>query len=240
MKMSEKIIFDVHGDLGRITLNNPEKLNCLGFEMLEALDHSMQEVAARKELRVLLISGAGDRAFSTGADLKEFSSLTKDQVERWIRYGNKVFNALESLVIPTVALINGYALGGGLELALCCDFRLGTESTIIALPELQHGWLPGWGGMTRLRRLIGEARAKEVVMLNQKIPADEALRMGLLTRILKSGAEDKDLEVILKHLAGLKPAVFGLAKRALMDESRTTRGSDIDFDVLAMQAKTAH
>jgi len=82
---------------------------------------------------------------------------------------------------------------------------------------------------------IGEARAKEVVMLNQKIPADEAMRMGLLTRILKNGSEDKDLEVFLEHLAGLKPAAFGLAKRALMDGRRTTRGSDIDFDILAMQ-----
>jgi len=233
--MSEKIILEVSGSVGQITLNNPEKLNCMGFEMLEALDHALHEAAGLKELRVLLISGAGDRAFSTGADLKEFSTLNKDQSARWIRYGNEVFNTLESLAIPTVALINGYAVGGGLELALCCDFRLGTESAILASTELQHGWHPGWGGMTRLRRLIGEARAKEVVILNQMIPATDALQMGLLTRILKNGSEDKDLEVFLEHLAGLNPAAFGLAKRALMDEGRTTRSSDIDFDILAMQ-----
>lgn len=233
--MSKKIILEVNGKVGQITLNNPEKLNCLGFEMLEALDHALLEAASLQELRVLLIKGAGDRAFSTGADLKEFASLTRDQSDRWIRYGNEVFNALETLSIPTVAFIGGYALGGGLELALCCDFRLGTESTIFSSPELQHGWLPGWGGMTRLRRLIGEARAKEVVMLNQKIPAADALRMGLLSRVLTQGSEEEELGAFLEHLASLKPATFSLAKRALMDEGRTTRGSDIDFDTLALQ-----
>jgi len=233
--MSEKIILELSGYVGRITLNNPEKLNCMGFEMLEALDRALREVGSHQELRVLLIRGAGERAFSTGADLKEFSSLSKEQFERWIRFGNEVFNTLESLPIPTIALINGYAVGGGLELALCCDFRLGTENAIFASPELQHGWLPGWGGMSRLRRLIGEARAKEVVLLNQKIPAVDALQMGLLTRISKDGSEDKDLDAFLEHLASLKPAAVGLAKRALMDEGRTTRGSDIDFDIQAMQ-----
>lgn len=233
--MSEKIILEVSGNVGRITLNNPEKLNCLGFEMLEALDQALREVSSHQELRVLLLRGAGERAFSTGADLQEYASLNKDQSERWIRYGNEVFNTLESLPFPTIALIEGYAVGGGLELALCCDFRLGTESAILASPELQHGWLPGWGGMTRLRRLVGEARAKEVVLLNQKIPALDALQMGLLTRILTVGAEDKNLDAFLEHLAGLKPAAFSLAKRALMDEGRTTRGSDIDFDILATQ-----
>lgn len=233
--MSEKIILEVKGIVGTLTLNNPEKLNCMGFALLEALGQALQEVASLKEVRVLLIRGAGERAFSTGADLKEFSSLGKDQAEQWIRYGNEVFNTLESLPIPTVALIRGYAVGGGLELALCCDFRLGTESAILASPELQHGWLPGWGGMTRLRRLVGEARAKEVVMLNQKIPASDALRMGLLTKILENGSAEDELAAMLEHLASLKPGAFGLAKRVLMDEGRTTRGSDIDFDILALQ-----
>jgi enoyl-CoA hydratase/carnithine racemase len=233
--MSEKIILEVQDKVGRITLNNPEKLNCMGFEMLEALDRSLSEVIVNPEVAVLLIQGAGERAFSTGADLKEFTSLTREQSERWIRYGNEVFNTLETIPIPTVALIRGYAMGGGLELALCCDFRLGTESALLASPELQHGWLPGWGGMTRLRRLIGEARAKEVVLLNQKIPARDALQMGLLTRILKDGTEDKELDAVLEHLISLKPAAFSLAKKALMKEGRTTRASDVDFDVQALQ-----
>jgi enoyl-CoA hydratase/carnithine racemase len=233
--MSEKIILEINGKVAWITLNYPEKLNCMGFDMLEALDQALNQVAANTEIQVLVIRGSGERAFSTGADLKEFTSLSEEQSEHWIRYGNEVFNTLENLSIPTVALINGYAVGGGLELALCCDFRLGTETAILASPELQHGWLPGWGGMTRLRRLIGEARAKEVVMLNAKIPPSDALHMGLLTRILRGGNEDSELDAFLEHLVSLKPAALKLAKRALMDEGRTTRGRDIDYDVQALK-----
>ncbi len=134
-----------------------------------------------------------------------------------------------------MALVHGYVMGGGMELALACDFRLGKVNTIFSAPELEHGWLPGWGGMTRLRRLIGEARAKEVLMLNEKISAEEALRLGLLTRILQEGNEENQLNQILDHLASLKPSVYRLAKTAIMDAGRTTAGPDIEFDILAMQ-----
>ena len=182
---------------------------------------------------VVLIRGAGERAFSTGADLKEFKTLTADQTDQWIEFGNSVFNRIETVAKPTVALIHGYAIGGGLELALACDFRVGTESAILASVELQHGWLPGWGGMTRARRLIGESRAKELVMLCEKIPAKRALEMGLLTRILSGGIEDPELESLLEHLAGLDPATFRQAKTILMDPYRTTAGADLQFDILA-------
>ena len=231
--MEEKVIFEVKGGVGTLTLNHPEKLNCMGMTMLEALDEKLKQSAGNPESKALLIRGAGDRAFSTGADLNEFSSLNKDQAAHWIRFGNEVFNALENLSIPTVARIHGYAVGGGLELALCCDFRLGTDSAILASPELQHGWLPGWGGMARLRRLIGEARAKEVIMLNRKISAEESLHLGLLTSILSRDPEG-DVANFLEHLISLKARAFGLAKRALMDEHRTTHGTDIDFDIMAL------
>ena len=127
--MSEPIILELSGKVGRIILNNPDKLNCMGFSMLKALDQALNKVAGNPDIQVLLVRGAGDRAFSTGADLKEFTSLGKDQSERWIRYGNEVFNTLETLPIPTVALIKGYAVGGGLELALRRELCLPTHST---------------------------------------------------------------------------------------------------------------
>ncbi len=232
--MSNKIISETRGKTAIITLNNPEKLNCMGFEMLHAISDSLDRVEQDPDLNVLLIKGAGDRAFSTGADLKEFRSLSSEQAEEWIILGNSVFNRIAGFPRPVVALLDGYAIGGGLELALACDIRVGTSQTVISSPELQHGWLPGWGGMTRLRILLGEARAKEVVMLNDKIHADEAMRLGLLTRVLKVGDEEKDLESILFHLASLSPKAFRLAKAALMDPGRTTSGSDLQFDILAM------
>jgi enoyl-CoA hydratase/carnithine racemase len=182
--MADKIILQIKGNIAEIKLNNAQKLNCMGFEMLEALDEAVVQIAANPTVRVLLFTGAGERAFSTGADLKEFKSLSGERADHWIEFGNLVFNKIETLPKPTVALVHGYVMGGGMELALACDFRLGKVNAIFSAPELQHGWLPGWGGMTRLRRLIGEARAKEVVMLNERITTKEALRLGLLTRIL--------------------------------------------------------
>ena len=233
--MPEKVLYQVRGSVAEITLNNPEKLNCMGFEMLRELDRVFGEIAGNDSIRAVLICGAGDRAFSTGADLKEFRSLSTSQAEEWILFGNHLFNKIALLPKPTVALLEGYVMGGGLELALACDFRLGTVRTVISSPELQHGWLPGWGGMTRLRRLLGEAKAKEVVMLNERIPANEALRLGLISRILNEGGEREEVDEIMDHLAHLKPAAFTLAKAALMDEGRTTEGADLQFDILAMK-----
>jgi len=229
----EKIILEIENKVAFVILNNPAKMNCMGFQMLHELEETLSEVERNADVHVVVFKGAGERAFSTGADLKEFQSLSGEKASEWIEYGNQVFNQIENLKKPTVAFINGYAMGGGLELALACDFRIGTESAILCSPELQHGWLPGWGGMTRLRRLLGEVKAKEVIMLCEKIPAREALEMGLLNRI-----ENEDGTVmmrLLEHLGSLKNSAFVLAKTALQNPNRTTSGVDIQFDVLAMQ-----
>lgn len=233
--MSDKIILKIRNRTAEITLNNPEKLNCMGFEMLHALENALESLENDQNAGVVVFKGAGDRAFSTGADLKEYRRLTPDQEEEWIELGNRLFNRIAGFSKPTVAFLDGYAIGGGLELALTCDFRIGTSATLLSSPELQHGWLPGWGGMTRLRILVGEARAKEIVMLNEKIHSDEAVRLGLLTRVLTKGKEMEELEEILAHLASLNPLAFRLAKSALMDPGRTTGGSDLQFDIMAQK-----
>jgi len=233
--MSKKVLYREKGSVAEITLNNPEKLNCMGFQMLRELDLAIDEVARKDILRVVLISGAGERAFSTGADLREFRKLSGHQAEEWIVEGNLLFNKIANLHKPTVAFLEGYVMGGGLELALACDFRLGTIRTVISSPELQHGWLPGWGGMSRLRNLLGEAKAKEVVMLNERIPVNEALRIGLITRILKKGSEREELDSFLDHLGSLTPAAFKLAKIALMDRKRATEDADIQLDIQALK-----
>ncbi len=234
--MEKKILYRKTGKVSEIILNNPQKLNCMGFDMLRGLEEAVEKVRRDTGPGAMLIRGSGDRAFSTGADLKEFGALTDEQAVLWIELGNRVFNEIEHLPIPTVAVIRGYAMGGGLELALACDFRLGTPEAVLSSPELQHGWLPGWGGMTRLRRLVGEARAREVVMLGERIDAASALRLGLLTRVLGAETGEKELRSFLEHLTGLDPLAFRLAKQALMDPGRTTGGHDVEFDILAMQA----
>ena len=229
---ADKIIYEIKENVAYITLNNPDKLNCIGFEMLHALDNAIDSIETNPDVRLVLLKGAGSRAFSTGADLKEFKSLNSEGVSQWIQFGNAVFNKLEMLKKPTLAFINGYALGGGLELALCCDIRIGTPNTILSNPELKHGWLPGWGGMVRLRKLFGESVAKEVVFLGESIGHEKALQLGLLNRVIESESSE-EFEKIAEHLSSLDPMAFSLAKSALADESRTTSGEDVNSDVMA-------
>jgi enoyl-CoA hydratase/carnithine racemase len=230
---SNKIIYELKGNVAYITLNNPSKLNCIGFQMLYELEEALVETEEHADVNVVVFKGAGDRAFSTGADLKEFQSLSEKKIEEWIQLGNKVFNRVENLEKPTIAFINGFAIGGGLELALTCDFRIGTETAIFSSPELKHGWLPGWGGMTRLRRLLGEAKAKEVTMMCEKISVHKALNMGLISKV--DSADEVILSEFIKHLKTINPKIFKLAKYALMEPGRTTYGTDVCFDVMATQ-----
>ena len=231
---NDKILVEQKNGILTLILNNPSKLNCMGFAMLKQMNEIICEAEEKDEIKVILIKGAGEKAFSTGADLKEFKSLTPAEEVKWIELGNSVFNKIESLNKPTVAFIEGYAIGGGLELALACDFRIGTPRAVLSSPELQHGWLPGWGGMTRMRRLFGESVAKEVIFLCQKIDAEKALQLGMLTRIVESETSDEFTKLI-QHLKSVNSSVFAMAKAAIADEFRTTRGVDIKFDILALQ-----
>ena len=231
---TDKILIEQSDDVLTLVLNNPAKLNCMGFDMLNQLNDAVSEASESSKVKIVIIKGAGDRAFSTGADLKEFGGLNPEEEIRWIEVGNTVFNEIETLEKPTIAFIDGYAMGGGLELALACDFRVGTHNAVFSSPELQHGWLPGWGGMTRLRRIFGEAVAKEIVFLCQRIDAEKASRLGLLTCLVENESSDDFLNII-KHLKALDSKAFALAKTAIADEHRTTNGVDVKFDVLAMQ-----
>tara|TARA_B110000037_G_scaffold29632_1_gene35471 strand:+ start:3704 stop:4429 length:726 start_codon:yes stop_codon:yes gene_type:complete len=229
--MTDFIVTNLEAGLYTITLNYPQKMNCMGFEMLEGLDNAIDFAKENNGVKVILFRGAGDRAFSTGANIKEFETLEENEVKRWIELGNEINNKIETISKPTVAFINGYAMGGGLELALACDFRLASQTAILSSPEVSNGWLPGWGGMTRVRRLVGEANAKRIVLLCERLDANQALQMGLVTRVVS----ENEVHDFMNTLIGMKPIAYALAKSAVMDATRTTSGSDVDFDVLAVK-----
>ncbi len=229
--MTDFIITNLNEGLLTLTLNYPQKMNCIGFEMLEGLNNAIDSAKENNEVKAILFRGAGDRAFSTGANIKEFETLKDHEVKRWIELGNDVNNKIETIGKPTVTFINGYAMGGGLELALACDFRLATPTAILSSPEVSNGWLPGWGGMTRVRRLVGEANAKRIILLCERLDANQALQIGLVTRVVN----EKGVQDFMNTLIGMKPIAYALAKTALMDATRTTSGSDVDFDVLAVK-----
>ena len=233
MSSSDKILTELRNGTLALTLNYPEKMNCMGFAMLEALDTAIARAETDPAVRAVTLEGAGKRAFSTGADLKEFNALAPTEVTRWIQLGNRVIDRLEQLPKPTVAILRGYAYGGGLELALGCDFRLADTSVVLRAPELTHGWLPGWGGLSRLRRLIGEARAKEVVLLAPALPAQKALQFGLVNAVSPPEELRQTVDEYLGTLLSLNGPVFGLAKNHLQNPIAGTGATQRDFDVLA-------
>ncbi len=220
-------------DAGVLTvlLDKPAKLNCLDFEDLDGLDEAIDRAATQPAVRLLSVRGAGERAFSTGADLKVFNSLRGPDVERWIRRGHTVFSALEALPKPTVAVLRGYVLGGGLELALACDFRLAAPGLKIGAVEVANGWLPGWGGLHRLARLLGEASAKRVILSAELLSDEEMRTMGLVSKWLPDGDATDAIDAFLQHLTSLDAATYAQAKHVLTGPPPPPHA--IDYDVMA-------
>jgi enoyl-CoA hydratase/carnithine racemase len=230
----KKILFESKDKVGTITINNPEKMNCLDMEMLETLADVLFKIKKMPGVNVLVIQGAGDQAFSTGGNLKAFGKLKEfNEVKDWIKFGNEVFNLLDDMPMATIASIQGYAMGGGLELALTCDLRFATENSIFSMPELNHGWVPGWGGLSRLRRLVGEAKAKEVIMLGEHISAKSALQFGLVNKVCMADELKLLVNETALNLSKIDPFVMELSKNALMDQGRSTWGNDLLYDALA-------
>ena len=166
-----------------ITLNRPEALNALSFAIIRDLGEAF-DAAAASDARALFITGAGAKAFCAGADIKELLGRSAAEQHAGAQLGQRIFAKLDGLSIPSIALINGYAFGGGLELALACTFRLAARHAKMALPEIKLGLIPGYGGTQRLPRLIGESRALEMILSGRNVEAVEAERVGLINRLV--------------------------------------------------------
>jgi enoyl-CoA hydratase/carnithine racemase len=227
------VTYSKSGAIATIMLNRPEKHNCLNLSMLRELDDHLSCVESASEIRVLVVRGEGGKSFSTGADLKDFRQLASEEVPGWIKLGNQLFNRLENLPLVTIAVVEGYAYGGGLELALACDLRLATTYATFCSPELQHGWLPGWGGLSRLRRILGEARAKQLVFLGEVCPASQAERIGLVNWAVTPEELEQKLACVTAQVAKVDPQAMEWGKAALSDPRRTTSGADLQYEVMA-------
>jgi enoyl-CoA hydratase len=166
-----------------VTLDRPDALNALSFAILTELGAAFDQVAAG-DARGLIVTGAGAKAFSAGADIKELTGRTLMQNRAGTERGQRIFAKLDTLPMPSIAVVNGFAFGGGLELALACTFRLALPGAKLGLPEIKLGLIPGYGGTQRLPRLIGEGRALELIMTGRTVEADEAVRIGLVNRLV--------------------------------------------------------
>lgn len=179
------VLYEIKDHIGYVTLNRPENLNCFNYETLQKLGEVVEDIRTNPEVRVVIFTGAGEKAFSVGADLKERKTLSDQQVKRNIFKIGEVFTAIDNLPQPTIAAINGFAFGGGMELALACDFRISVRDTQMGLTETSLAIIPGAGGTQRLPRLIGTEKALELILTARRLKADEAFQYGILTRVVE-------------------------------------------------------
>jgi enoyl-CoA hydratase len=228
-------------ELAAVTLDRPEVLNALNFELLRDLAAALDQVAAG-DARALLVTGAGDRAFCAGADIKELMGRSLTAQREGAAFGQAVFAKLDALPIPSIALINGYAFGGGLELAMACTFRAASPHARLGLPEIKLGLIPGYGGTQRLPRLIGEARALEMILTGRTVEAEEGQRIGLVNRIIEGdlieGGRSFGREMTGYSLPALRLARDAV-HRGLAFALREGLEIEADLNTLAFQTEDA-
>jgi enoyl-CoA hydratase len=224
-----------------ITLNRPDALNALSFALIRDLGRAFDEVAA-SDARALLITGAGAKAFCAGADVKELTGRPLAAQKQGAELGQATFARLDRLPIPSVAVINGYAFGGGLELALACTLRIATRNARMGLPEIRLGLIPGYGGTQRLPRVVGEARALEMIMTGRTVDAEEALRTGLVNRLIDGDPVEQGI-AYAREFSGHSLPVLGFAreavKRALDTPLNEGLRIEADLSTLAYQTRDA-
>jgi enoyl-CoA hydratase len=207
------VLVDRGGAVALVTIDRQEALNALNSETLTELRDRLQELAEDESAHVVVLTGAGDRAFVAGADIKYMAGLSRDEARKWGGLGHEATLLLEVMPKPTIAAINGFALGGGCELALACDLRYASSNARLGQPEIDLGIVPGWGGTQRLARACGLGAAKELILTGRPVGAEEALRVGLVNAIADP-VLDHALEVAGK-LAAKSSVALGVAKRLL-------------------------
>lgn len=204
------------GPIASLVLGRPDKLNALTLETLEALDQACAAIEQQRELRVVVLSSSNDQAFCAGADIAAWGALPPvDMWRRWTRIGHRIFERLAQLPQPTIAAIDGLALGGGLELALACDLRVAGASSRFGLPETKIGAIPGWGGTARLQSAIGIPQAKRLIFSGTQIDAHEALRIGLVQELALSESAWARAMSLAAEIAANAPSAVRLTKQLL-------------------------
>ena len=211
----DTISFDVDDrGVATVTVDRPEQLNALTVETLEAIEDALDE-AADRDARVLVIAGAGDDAFVAGADISHMVDLSTPEAQAYAELGHRVADAIESFPAPTIAAVDGYAFGGGCELALACDMRVAAESAVLGQTEIDLGIIPGWGGTQRLPALVGDEVARRLIFLGERIGADEAAEVGFVGEVVADDAFDDRIDELAGELAAKPATALRAAKEAL-------------------------
>ncbi len=225
MKNEYKYIdYKVEDGIGFLTLTREDKLNALNMEVLNELREFLEE-NCKENIKGLIFTGQGEKAFIAGADIKEMSELGEDEAADLAYLGQQVTFMFEEIRFPVIAAVNGFALGGGCEMALACDFILSTDSAVFGLPEVSLGLIPGFGGTQRLAKIVGRNRAKEIIYTGRMIKSDEALRLGLtLANFESKEVLIDECKKLINKIAKNSPHAVGVAKFTI------NRGVDINLE----------
>ena len=218
------VLLEKKGHIAVATINRPKALNALNSQVLEDIDQLVEQVKADDEIRALVITGSGEKAFVAGADIGEMSTLTKAEGEAFGKKGNDVFRKLETLPVPTIAAVNGFALGGGCELSMSCDIRICADTAVFGQPEAGLGITPGFGGTQRLARIVGTGKAKEMIYGARNIKAEEAYRIGLVNNVYPAEELMPAAKKLASTIARNAPIAVRNCKRAINE------GIQVDMD----------
>ena len=218
------IIYEKNEGVATITLNRPEALNAFSKDVVEEILHALEDIETDEAVRVVVLTGAGEKAFSAGADIKAMAGITALKARELSFMGEKLCVGLENLEKPVIAAINGYALGGGLEVAMSCDLRIASENAKMGQTEINIGLIPGWGGTQRLTRLVGMTKAKEMVFTGRIIDAKTAEQIGIVNMVVPADKFRETVGQFAKDLASKAPVALKVAKALI------NKGSDIGLE----------
>lgn len=226
------IVYEREKDIGVLTINRPKVLNALNWQTLRELKGFLEDVLPKEGLRALIITGAGDKAFVAGADISEMNEMKESEFQEYVDLAHRVYGLIENDPSPSIAAINGYALGGGCELALSCDIRIASDRAKLGFPEVKLGIFPGWGGTQRVTRVLGLGKTKELVFTGEMVDAEEALRIGLVERVVPHDRLMEEARSLAITISKRSPRAVRMAKTAI------NAGSEMDLQKALLLEKT--
>jgi enoyl-CoA hydratase len=213
----ENLIVIDRGPIRTVQVNRPDKANALNKKTLVELERALGEIEGNQDVRVAVLTGAGDKSFIAGADIDEMAEMSPKEAREFSSLGHRVLDKIGDVRIPFIAAVNGFALGGGLEVALACDFIYASDNAVLGLVETNLGLIPGFGGTGRLSRRVGKAMAAEMIFAAKKLKAEDALRVGLVNKVVPAADLPAEVVKIAEIIAEKGPYALGLAKRLLKE-----------------------
>lgn len=220
----QNLLFEREGSIGLLAINRPKVLNALNRETMTEISQAVKKIATDPDVAVLIITGSGEKSFVAGADIGEMRTLSALEGRAWSKFSQATFNTIENLPQPVIAAVNGYALGGGCELAMSCDIRIASEKAKFGQPEVLLGVVPAFAGTQRLPRLVGKGRAKELLFTGDQIDAAEAYRIGLVNKVVPAGELLTAAKALAEKIISRGPVAVQLCKAAVNE------GLDMDLE----------